>query len=122
MRADEGERLREVARAAKGHWDYDAEQVRSWAAGLDYGGKDVWAAEEGGHVAAYGTLVVEGERAKLDELWVEPEWIGHGVGSARGDSSGRPIRTPSASTSGWAAAISATASRVNGGGYSRSWG
>jgi len=82
MRADEGERLREVARAAKGHWDYDAEQVRSWAAGLDYGGKDVWAAEEGGHVAAYGTLVVEGERAKLDELWVEPEWIGHGVGSA----------------------------------------
>jgi len=70
MRADEGERLREVARAAKGHWDYDAEQVRSWAAGLDYGGKDVWAAEEGGHVAAYGTLVVEGERAKLDELFL----------------------------------------------------
>jgi GNAT superfamily N-acetyltransferase len=80
-RADEEERLREVARASKAHWGYDAEQVRAWAKTLEYAGKDVHVAESGGAVVAYAVLVVDGQAAELDELWVAPEWIGRGVGS-----------------------------------------
>lgn len=81
LRAGEDERLREVARASKAHWGYDAEQVRAWAETLDYAGKDVHVAEASGAPAGYGTLVVDGETAELDELWVDPDWIGNGVGS-----------------------------------------
>lgn len=80
FRTDDEEQLREVARASKAHWGYEVERVRDWAAGLDYAGKDVWVADAGAPVG-YATLVVEGERAELDELWVIPEWIGRGVGS-----------------------------------------
>jgi GNAT superfamily N-acetyltransferase len=81
FRTGEDARLRDVARAAKAHWGYDSERVRTWAAGLEYAGKDVWVADEGGRAMGYATLTVDGERAELDELWVEPEWIGCGVGS-----------------------------------------
>ena len=80
FRAGEEEQLREVARASKAHWGYDAARVRGWAAGLEYAGKDVWVADAGEPVG-YAVLVVEGDRAELDELWVEAEWIGRGVGS-----------------------------------------
>jgi hypothetical protein len=76
--ADDEERLRQVARASKAHWGYDAEQVRTWAAGLEYAGKDVWVADEAGPVG-YATLTVAAELAQLDELWVEPSWIGRGA-------------------------------------------
>jgi GNAT superfamily N-acetyltransferase len=80
FRADDEERLRQVARASKAHWGYDAERVRTWAAGLEYAGKDVWVADDAGPVG-YATLIVAAELAQLDELWVEPSWIGRGVGS-----------------------------------------
>jgi GNAT superfamily N-acetyltransferase len=80
LRTGEEEQLREVARASKAHWGYDPEQVREWAATLEYAGKDVWVADAGQPVG-YAVLVVDGDRAELDELWVEPEWIGRGVGS-----------------------------------------
>jgi len=79
-RAGEEERLREVACAAKAHWGYEAGRVGEWAADLEYAGKDVWVADVGKPVG-YATLIVDGELAELDELWVEPDWIGQGVGS-----------------------------------------
>lgn len=79
-RAGEEERLREVACAAKSHWGYEAERVREWAKSLEYVGKDVWVADVGEPVG-YATLIVEGELGELDELWVEPNWIGRGIGS-----------------------------------------
>jgi GNAT superfamily N-acetyltransferase len=80
FRAGDEERLRQVARTSKAHWGYDAERVRTWAAGLEYAGKDVWVADAGEPIG-YATLVVAAEVAELDELWVEPAWIGRGVGS-----------------------------------------
>jgi GNAT superfamily N-acetyltransferase len=80
FRAGDEDRLRQVARASKAHWGYEPERVRTWAAGLAYGGKDVWVADAGEPVG-YATLVVASELAELDELWVEPAWIGRGVGS-----------------------------------------
>jgi len=80
-RAGEGAALRELARRSKAHWGYEAEVVRVWAKGLEYDGKDVWVAEEAGTAIGYATLAVQGERAELDELWVDPDWIGRGIGS-----------------------------------------
>jgi GNAT superfamily N-acetyltransferase len=78
----ERERLREIAIASKAHWGYDEEQVRRWGEGLELSpGVDRFVAEVDGEVVAYASLVCEDDVCVLDELWVEPEWIGKGVGS-----------------------------------------
>ena len=78
--ADEG-RIREVAAASKGYWGYPPERVGSWADGLDLT-REIWVAEERGVVVAWLALLppVDGA-AELDDLWVEPAAIGHGVGT-----------------------------------------
>ena len=85
-RPDEGERLREIAIASKAHWGFALEQVRAWAAAGDFsaGGlraKEVCVAETGGAAIGWAALIPRGEAAWLDDLWVEPPWIGQGVGS-----------------------------------------
>jgi GNAT superfamily N-acetyltransferase len=85
-RPDEGERLREIAEAAKGHWGYDPDVVRRWAADGDFSAaglraKEFFVAEAEGHVVAWGALIPRGDVVWLDDMWVEPEWIGKGVGS-----------------------------------------
>jgi GNAT superfamily N-acetyltransferase len=81
FRAGEEERLRALAAASKAHWGYDRGRVDEWAATLDYAGKEVYVAEGEGSVAGYATLAREGDTAILDELWIDPPWIGRGVGS-----------------------------------------
>jgi GNAT superfamily N-acetyltransferase len=86
VRLDEGERLREIAVASKAHWGYDLEFVRSWAARGDYSpdglrDKEVYVAEAHGRAIAWAAFIPRGEVMWLDDLWVEPEWIGKGVGS-----------------------------------------
>ncbi len=79
----EEERLREIAIASKAHWGYDFELVRRWGAGLDFSRKtELYVAEADGKVVAYASLMPEGDVCVLDELWVEPRWIGKGVGSS----------------------------------------
>jgi GNAT superfamily N-acetyltransferase len=83
---DEGERLREIAEAAKRHWGYDADWVSAWAAMGDFSPealrvKDVHVAEVDGRVVAFATLIPKGATCVLDDLWVSPEWIGKGLGS-----------------------------------------
>jgi GNAT superfamily N-acetyltransferase len=85
-RPDEGERLREIAVDAKAHWGYDREWVRSWAAKGDFSAErltsePVLVAEAGGQAIAFAMLVPKGAVAWLDDLWVEPPWIGRGVGT-----------------------------------------
>jgi GNAT superfamily N-acetyltransferase len=85
-RPDEGERLREIAEAAKRHWGYDAETVRQWAAAGDFSAqglreKDVFVAESAGRAIAWAALIPRGDVVWLDDMWVEPSWIGKGVGS-----------------------------------------
>ena len=84
----EGERLREIAVAAKSHWGYDVAWVRRWAAEGDFSpaalrARDVWVAEANGRTVGWAALIRGGEpdTATLDDLWVEPEWIGKGLGS-----------------------------------------
>jgi N-acetylglutamate synthase-like GNAT family acetyltransferase len=85
-RPDEGERLRQIAIDAKGHWGYDREWIRSWAAQGDFSsealqGKPVLVAEAEGRAVGFAALIPQGAVAVLDDLWIEPAWIGRGVGS-----------------------------------------
>lgn len=82
----EGERLREIAEAAKAYWGYDPEVVRRWAAAGDFSkeglsSKEVFVAEAAGRAIGWAALIAKGEAVWLDDMWVEPEWIGKGVGS-----------------------------------------
>ena len=85
-RPEEGERLREIAMAAKSNWGYEEEAVRSWAAQGDFSPaglatKIFLVAEEEGRAVGFASLIPQAELAVLDDLWIEPAWIGRGVGS-----------------------------------------
>jgi GNAT superfamily N-acetyltransferase len=85
-RADEGERLREIARASKGSWGYEPERVTEWAAGLDLSPaglrkKEFYVAEVAGSVVGWSALIPGGEVCWFDDLWVDPASIGQGVGT-----------------------------------------
>jgi GNAT superfamily N-acetyltransferase len=81
----EGERLREVAVAAKSHCDYDPERVEQWAADGDFSPKglseEVYVAEIDGRAVGWASLIPKGDVCCLDDLWVEPRWMGKGVGA-----------------------------------------
>jgi GNAT superfamily N-acetyltransferase len=84
--AADGERLREIAAAAKGHWGYPPSRVQAWAAAYDFSagaldGREVMVAVADGRPVAWAGLLppVDGV-ALLDDLWVEPASMGGGVG------------------------------------------
>jgi GNAT superfamily N-acetyltransferase len=83
---DEGQRLREIAIASKSYWGYDPEWVTEWAALGDFSAralseKAVYVAEADGRAVAFAVLIPNDKVCILDDLWVEAEWIGHGIGS-----------------------------------------
>ena len=85
-RADEGERLREIARASKGYWGDAPERVAEWVAGLDLSPaglrkKEFYVAEVAGCVIGWSALIPRGEVCWFDDLWIDPAWIGKGVGT-----------------------------------------
>jgi len=86
-RADEGDRLKEIAIDSKGFWGYEPAKVLEWADRGDFSEErlaelTVFVAESDGRAIAWSSLIEQGERAWLEDLWVEPDWIGKGVGSA----------------------------------------
>ena len=82
MEADH-ERLRELTFESKAHWGYDRDFVRAWADGLGFeGGCERWVAELDGEVVAWSGLTPPEKRiAVLDHLWVDPGWMGRGLGT-----------------------------------------
>src|SRR5919201_3407465 len=87
-RADEaeGERLREIAIAATAYWGYDLDWVRRWASDGDFSprglrSKEVYVAEVNRRVVAWAALLSTGDVLLLDDLWMEPECMGKGIGS-----------------------------------------
>jgi GNAT superfamily N-acetyltransferase len=82
----EGERLREIAIASKSYWGYDLDAVRASASMGDFSSdglrkKEVYVADVEGRIAGWIALIPRGDVCWLDDLWVEPEWIGASVGS-----------------------------------------
>jgi N-acetylglutamate synthase-like GNAT family acetyltransferase len=82
-RAADEERLRELTLESKAHWGYDRDFVRRWAEGLTFEGEQKrWVAEVEGEIVAWGSLIPPADGvAVLDDLWVDPVWMGHGLGA-----------------------------------------
>jgi GNAT superfamily N-acetyltransferase len=109
---DEGERLRQIAIDAKAHWGYDRDWVRSWAAQGDFSpealsSQPVLVAEAGGRAVAFAMLIPKGEVAWLDDLWVEPPWIGRGVGTRLFEAAAARARELGARRMEWEAELNA---------------
>jgi GNAT superfamily N-acetyltransferase len=90
-RADEGARLKEIAVAAKSHWGYERESVERWADQGDFSPQhlddmNAFVAEAGAGVVGWCSVVPKGDTWWLEDLWVEPAWIGKGRESARASS------------------------------------
>jgi GNAT superfamily N-acetyltransferase len=78
-------RLREIALDAKAHWGYDRARVEDWALRGDFEPESLRArllsvAEAEGEPVGWAALIPRGEVGWLEDLWVEPAWIGLGVG------------------------------------------
>jgi GNAT superfamily N-acetyltransferase len=82
---DEGRRLKEIAVSSKAFWGYDLDRVQEWADRGDFssaqlGKLRVFVAQAGERTIGWCSLEPRGEVWWLSDLWVEPEWIGRGVG------------------------------------------
>jgi N-acetylglutamate synthase-like GNAT family acetyltransferase len=77
------ERLRELTFESKAHWGYDHDLVRSWADELEFPAScERWVAEEDGTIVAWAGLTPPTDGvAILDHLWVDPAWMGRGLGA-----------------------------------------
>jgi GNAT superfamily N-acetyltransferase len=76
------DRLREIAYAAKAHWGYDAQRVRHWADSIDLeDGREILVAERDSALVAWASVIPGGETCVLEDMWVEPPAMGHGVGT-----------------------------------------
>lgn len=83
---NEGARLKEIAIAAKGFWGYEPDRVRQWADAGDFspqrlGRLIVFVAESEGRAIGWSSLIRRGDVGWLEDLWIEPEWIGKGIGA-----------------------------------------
>jgi GNAT superfamily N-acetyltransferase len=79
------ERLRQITIAAKAHWGHDLGWVESWVAAGDFPGVAVrrgeaYLVEVDGTVAGWAAVQPRGEVAWLEDLWVDPPYMGRGVG------------------------------------------
>lgn len=86
-RQDEAERLSEIARKAKAHWGYSAEQLESWRGAFltvtpDYiAAHSVWAAADSSDCpVAFAALERSAECDVLEHLWVLPDTMNLGIG------------------------------------------
>jgi GNAT superfamily N-acetyltransferase len=78
-------RLREIAVDAKAHWGYDRARVEEWARNGDFEPdrlrrREVYVAQADGEPVGWAALIPRGEVGWLEDLWVDPPWIGRGVG------------------------------------------
>ena len=70
-------RLREIAYRAKAHWGYEDALVRAWADSIDLDdGRELLVEGD----LAWASLVPHGEVCVLEDLWVDPDAMGRGIG------------------------------------------
>jgi GNAT superfamily N-acetyltransferase len=83
VRPADHERVRELTLDSKAHWGYDRDFVRRWAEGLSFDTPyERWVMEADGEVVAWAALIPPRDGvAVLDDLWVDPAWLGRGVGT-----------------------------------------
>ena len=83
--AEDAPRLTEIAHAAKRHWGYPEGWIEAWrdALTLTPGAIRRWrvrvaVAEDA--LAGFHAVSVDGDAAALEHLWIDPPWIGSGIG------------------------------------------
>jgi GNAT superfamily N-acetyltransferase len=107
-RIDEGVRLKEIAIASKEFWGYEPERVREWADQGDFSREALhklalFVADAGGRAIGWASVEPRGEAAWLADLWIEPDWIGKGVGSRLFREAAEHARRGGATTMEWEA-------------------
>ncbi len=85
--ASEACALTELAQAAKAHWGYEPSLLDLWAPQLtltpDYiCAHDVWVASMGDGAVGFYALESRDSVMELEHLWVNPRWMGQGIGRA----------------------------------------
>ena len=82
---EEAKQLSRIALAAKRHWGYPERWIEIWTPQLTFDAdyfiqNESWAAEMEQSPVAFYTLIEKDGLAWLENLWVEPECIGYGIG------------------------------------------
>src|SRR5688572_12792911 len=83
----EADTLTRLALASKRHWGYPENWISHWKDALtitpEYiAANQVFVAEDDESIIGFYALVVSGDRAELDHMWVSPDHLGTGVGKA----------------------------------------
>lgn len=82
---DEASFLTTIALEAKRYWGYPEHWIKHWESDLTISPEfirdnHVYVAEENDEIQGFYALIVAGNKAELDHLWVTPTRIGTGIG------------------------------------------
>src|SRR5215510_2543775 len=77
--------LSQIALDAKRYWGYPEHWIKHWEADLTISPEfitdnQVFVAESEGQIRGFYALILSGEKAELEHMWVMPQYIGTGVG------------------------------------------
>ena len=82
---EEAPALTNMAVEAKRYWGYPEHWIKHWESDLTITSNfihdnHVYVAEEDGQIQGFYALIVTGDKAELDHMWVKPTLIGTGIG------------------------------------------
>ena len=82
---EEADVLTQIAIAAKSYWGYPSDWIKYWESDLTISAdfisaNHVYVADDAGTIKGFYALVVAGDHAELDHMWVKPDYIGTGIG------------------------------------------
>jgi GNAT superfamily N-acetyltransferase len=82
---DEASALTSMALEAKRYWGYPEHWIKHWESDLTISSdfihdNHVYVAEENGQIQGFYALIVRGNQAELDHMWVKPALVGTGIG------------------------------------------
>ncbi len=82
---EEATALTNMALEAKRYWGYPEHWIKHWESDLTITSNfihdnHVYVAEEDGQIQGFYALIVTGDKAELDHMWVKPTLIGTGIG------------------------------------------
>src|SRR5439155_20701258 len=83
---DEATLLRQLTINSKAYCGYDLGYIERWIANGDFSptglaDKNAFVAEADGEAVGWAALIARDDLCWLDDMWVEPEWIGRGIGT-----------------------------------------
>lgn len=81
----EADALTQIAHDAKRHWGYPEHWIQHWQADLTLSSdfisnNQVYVAEQDSGIVGFYALILPGEKAELEHMWVAPAHIGEGIG------------------------------------------